>query len=92
MFQSKTKMQVHFSMLKTIAEKTGLSTRSVSSGIKILELLDIIYVRELPRYYEEGKWHTNVKVFVNKRNYIDAEYDCDEYASIAIENMIHSQH
>lgn len=84
---------VHFSMIKTISENTGLSTRSVSLALKILEELSIIHHEPLPRYQDEnGNWHTNVKIFVNMNNVNNAnEYDWQQETYIAKQNLLVAQ-
>ena len=50
----------------------GLSSRYISKATKILNKMDIIEYRELPRYKDEsGNWHTEVTLFVNKYKRID---------------------
>lgn len=84
---------VHFSMIKTISENIGLSTRSVSLAMKILEELSIIHHEPLPRYQDEnGNWHTNVKIFVNMNNVNNAnEYDWQQETYIAKQNLLVAQ-
>lgn len=63
------KPMMHFSMLKTISDNTGLSVRSISAALKVLEELAIIHSEELPRYKDKNNnWHSNVKVFVNMKS------------------------
>lgn len=58
--------EMYSNLLVRISESTGLSVRSISAGLKILEELNIIHNEELPRYKdEEGHWHSNVRIFVN---------------------------
>lgn len=69
MQQHYQKPVMHFSMIKTISENTGMSTRSITLSLKILEQLSIIHCETLPRYKDQyGKWHTNIKIFVNIKN------------------------
>ena len=84
---------VHFSMIKTISENTGLSTRSVSLAMKILEELSIIHHEPLPRYQDEdGNWHTNIKIFVNMNNVNNAnEYDWQQETNRAKQNLLAAQ-
>lgn len=58
--------EIYSDLLTRISDCIGLSVRSISTGLKILEQLNIIYNEELPRYLdEEGHWHSNVRIFVN---------------------------
>lgn len=58
--------EIYSDLLTRISDYIGLSVRSISTGLKILEQLNIIYNEELPRYLdEEGHWHSNVRIFVN---------------------------
>lgn len=58
--------EVYSNLLKRISESTGLSSRSVSSGLRVLEELNIIHNEELPRYKDSaGNWHSNVRLFIN---------------------------
>lgn len=85
---------MHFSMLKTISDNIGLSVRSVTAALKILEELSIIHSEELPRYKDKNNnWHSNVKVFVNMKPLInnDTNYDWRNEVAIAIDNIICSQ-
>ena len=53
-------------LLSHISKDTGLSVRSISSCLVILEEIGIIHSEELPRHREDnGCWHSNLKVFVN---------------------------
>ena len=66
MFRQPGLPEVYSNLLKRISESTGLSVRSISSGLKILEELNIIHNEELPRYKDDaGHWHSNVRLFVN---------------------------
>lgn len=57
-------------LLSRIAENTGLSTRSVSAGLDVLEQLNIIHHEELPRYQSKnGFWHSNVRIFVDMESH-----------------------
>lgn len=63
-------------LLIRISENTGLSVRSISSCLKVLEELDIIHNEELPRYKDkDGGWHSNVRIFVNMKLYGIISYD-----------------
>ena len=58
--------EYYSNLLIRISESIGLSVRSISSGLKILEKLNIIHNEELPRYKDnDGRWHSNVRIFVN---------------------------
>lgn len=84
---------MHFSLIKTISENTGMSTRSISYGLKLLKELSIIYYEELPRFRDEdGNWHTNVKVFVNAQNVNNIiGYDCHYEIKRAIAYIYNGQ-
>lgn len=54
-----------------------LSVRSISAGLRVLEQLNIIHSKELPRYKDkEGHWHANIRLFVNMehRGKSDVQY------------------
>lgn len=87
---------MHFSLLKTISKNIGLSVRSITSALKILEELDIIHSEELPRYKDSnGNWHSNVKVFVNMGvnilSHNNTGYDWQIETEYAIKSIIASQ-
>lgn len=84
---------MHFSMLKTISDNIGLSVRSVTAALKILEELSIIHSEELPRYQDKNNnWHSNVKVFVNIKPPMDnTNYDWRDETAKAIDSIICSQ-
>lgn len=84
---------IHFSMLKTIAENVGISPRSVTTAINILESLSIIHHEPLPRYRDEdGNWHTNIKIFVNIGNVNNVTgYDWQQETQRAINYLLASQ-
>lgn len=72
-------------LLIRISESTGLSVRSISSALRVLEELDIIHNEELPRYKDhEGCWHSNVRVFVNKKRFGSVSYDWQREAQMSI--------
>lgn len=63
-------------LLIRISENTGLSVRSISSCLKVLEELEIIHNEELPRYKDDdGGWHSNVRIFVNMKRFGNISYD-----------------
>lgn len=58
--------EYYSNLLIRISESIGISVRSISSGLKILKKLNIIHNEELPRYKDsDGRWHSNVRIFVN---------------------------
>lgn len=72
----KGKPVYHSNLLIRIAENIGLSVRSISSCLKVLEELCIIHNEELPRYKDNnGGWHSNVRIFVNMKLYGTISYD-----------------
>lgn len=72
----KGKPVYYSNLLIRISKNTGLSVRSISSCLKILEELDIIHNEELPRYKDDnGGWHSNVRIFVNMKLYGTISYD-----------------
>lgn len=50
---------------KDIAEKTGVSVKRVMQAVDALVELRLIYVEELPRIKQNGKWVTNTSMFCN---------------------------
>lgn len=59
---------VYSNFLNEISSNLGLSVRSVSSCLKILRELNLIYSEELPRYQDgKGQWHSNVTLFTNPK-------------------------
>jgi hypothetical protein len=75
-----SKPEFCYRMYIDIEKDIGLSGRYISRSVKILNELDILVSQELPRYQDDdGNWHTEVTMFVNKyrykRNRIDKEYD-----------------
>lgn len=66
MIKQPGKPVMHFSMIRTISQNIGISTRSIAVALRILEELSIIHSEELPRYKDKnGNWHSNVRIFVN---------------------------
>lgn len=64
------KPNTHFTFIKTIANDTGISTRSVSAAIKQLEELNILRTKDLPHYMDKDHvWHSAVKIFANSKTY-----------------------
>lgn len=63
-------------LLVRISESTGLSVRSISACLSILEQLEIIHSEELARYQtKDGAWHSNVRIMVNMKNQGNIKYD-----------------
>lgn len=61
------KPEFFFKQIKYIAEDLGISTRTVSSGVIILEKLDIIVSKQMKRYKDDSdNWHTGVTLFVDR--------------------------
>lgn len=86
--------EMYSNLLVRISKSTGLSVRSISAGLKILEELNIIHNEELPRYKdEEGHWHSNVRIFVNMEpGWIsDAQRDWQGEARRGISYILTSQ-
>ena len=48
-----------------IAEDLGLTSRTISKAISVLNELGLIYYEPLPRIQREGKWRTDHTVFCN---------------------------
>lgn len=72
----KGKPVYYSNLLIRISENTGLSVRSISSCLKVLEELSIIHNEELPRYKDnDGGWHSNVRIFVNMKLFGTISYD-----------------
>lgn len=65
MYNDPEKPMYYSDMLFRLAERTGLSKRSLTAAISVLEQLEIIHSQELPRYQDSNKqWHANVRIFV----------------------------
>lgn len=63
----KKKPEFFYRQLKTIADDTALSPKTVSACIAALESLNIIISRPMPRYKDKyDHWHTDVTLFVDK--------------------------
>ena len=72
-------------LLSRISEQTGLSVRSISQCVDVLEELGIIHSEKLPRYQDRnGCWHSNSRVFVNMRLQGDTPYDWQEETAKSI--------
>lgn len=72
----KGKPVYYSNLLIRISENTGLSVRSISSCLKVLEELNIIHNEELPRYKDnDGGWHSNVRIFVNMKLFGTISYN-----------------
>lgn len=87
---------MHFSMISTISNNIGISVRSISSALKILEELSIIHSEELPRYQDKnGNWHSNVRIFINMEQCsliaANRKYDWQEETVRAINDILRSQ-
>lgn len=87
---------MHFSMLSTISKNIGISVRSITSALRILEELSIIHSEELPRYQDKnGNWHSNVKIFINMEHCsliaANINYDWQEETIRAINDILRSQ-
>ena len=82
-------------LLSRISNNIGLSVRSISKSLKILEELEIIHSEELPRYKDnDGHWHSNVKIFVNMNpldENIEDSYSWQNETSKGIRYIIASQ-
>ena len=81
--KNRTKPEIFFSHISDVADKIGLSTRSVISSLHILADLGILYGTELPRYQDKyNNWHSGSYIFVNmtrlKNDKPDREYDWQE--------------
>lgn len=65
MYNDPERPMYYSDMLFRLAERTGLSKRSLAAAISVLEQLEIIHSQELPRYQDSNKqWHANVRIFV----------------------------
>lgn len=87
---------MHFSMIGTISKNIGISVRSITVTLRILEELSIIHSEELPRYKDKnGNWHSNVRIFVNMEQCsliaTNSNYDWQEETIRGINNILHSQ-
>lgn len=76
MLKTKGKPRIYSNLLVRISENIGLSVRSISGCIRLLEDLDIIHSEELPRYKSNGSWHSNVHIFVNRQDHSPASSPC----------------
>lgn len=86
------KPEYYSNLLIRISENTGLSVRSISSSLKVLEQLGIIHNEELPRYKgDDGSWHSNVRIFVNMRQHGTISYDWQQEVSRGIWHIKASQ-
>lgn len=65
MYNDPDRPMYYSDMIFRLAERTGLSKRSLTAAISALEQLEIIHSQELPRYQDSNKqWHANVRIFV----------------------------
>lgn len=72
----KGKPVYYSNLLIRISKNIGLSVRSISSCLKVLEELCIIHNEELPRYKDNnGSWHSNVRIFVNMKLFGTISYN-----------------
>lgn len=63
----KKKPEFFYKQIKLFALDIGLSERTVTKNLQILNNLDIIVSRPMPRYKDKhGNWHTDVTLFVDK--------------------------
>ncbi|MBQ2176892.1 MAG: hypothetical protein II453_18180 [Alphaproteobacteria bacterium] len=63
-------------LLVRISESTGLSVRSISACLNVLEQLEIVHSEELARYQtKDGVWHSNVRIIVNMKIQGNIKYD-----------------
>lgn len=63
----KKKPEFFYRQIKSIASDIGLSERTVSKCIQVLNDLDIIVSKPMLRYKDKhGHWHTDVTLFVDK--------------------------
>ncbi|WP_206459427.1 hypothetical protein [Anaerovorax sp. IOR16] len=61
------KPEFFFKQIKDIAEDLEINKKTVSSGIVILEKLNIIVSKKMKRYKDvKGNWHTGITLFVDK--------------------------
>ena len=78
MSHSSSAPQIYSDLLKRISEHIGISVRNISSCIRALEDLEIIHSEELPRYKDRnGRWHSNVRIFVNRQPLWDTAHTYD---------------
>ena len=85
--------QYYSDLLNRISENIGLSVRSISNGLRYLQMLGIIHSEELPRYTDEqGHWHSNVRIFVNMSNPYDPAYDWKRELDDGKSIILSSQH
>lgn len=62
-----SKPEIFFQQQKNIAKSLDISAKTLQRGIDILEKLDIIVSRPMPRYKDSNdNWHTDVTIFVDK--------------------------
>lgn len=79
-------------LISRISKSIGISTRSISSCLKILEELSIIHSEELPRYKDkENHWHSNVRIFVDMKINGTENYDWQKELSNGIRYIMTSQ-
>ena len=57
--------ETHYAYYKDIAERLGLTVKSVSDAVSVLVELGLIYAVAMPRANVNGKWCTSYTVFSN---------------------------
>lgn len=78
-------------LLCRISDNIGMSVRNITKSLKVLEELNIIHSEELPRYKDnKGRWHSNVKIFVNM-DIEECAYDWQDEVSRGIRYIMASQ-
>lgn len=81
--------KTYSNLLSRISESTGLSVRSITSALKVLEDLCIIHSEELPRYQDKERgWHANVRIFVDMVSYGRKKYDWKIETARGIEHVL----
>lgn len=88
--------EIFFGYLSEIAEKLGMSIRSVSASLKNLSSLGIIYGEEQKRFQDKyGNWHSGVYIFIDKKRYKndkeDKMYDWQSEFERASKWLMHEQ-
>lgn len=60
-----TQPQCFYRYINTIEEELGISRSTISSSLDILQSMNIIKFKQLPKFKVAGKWKNNVTLFVN---------------------------